>query len=347
VGGKMENRKKTKIPGLSLFQTVALPLIVWLVFEIIDRSFVGTSVISTIADVKALLRTLLTSFSFALAINTNLTSGRMDLSLGAQMYLGCILGGNIALYFGLGGAGVLVLSMLAGGLAGRLIGVLFVNMGILPMVLGLGMTLVFETMSFSLNNQQGLMLFGKQGVSILSDVTFIIVVASILVVTMTYLYQYSSFGYKRRAIQGSQKLASESGINIFWNCIQCYALAGVLVACAGVFETAYSGTLTPVMGMSSNLSVFKNMFPMFLGIWIGSFSHNQIVGVLMGSLSVKLMTMGMSQLALQSSTQSIIVYMLFLIFTIYRMNINKLHYFRDKRERIKLAKEARMAMQTI
>jgi ribose/xylose/arabinose/galactoside ABC-type transport system permease subunit len=324
---------------------IALPIVVFVVFEIIDRLVTGIGLINTLADLRGLFRTVITCFCFALALNCNLLLGRMDLSAGAQMYMGCVFGGNIALQFNLGGIGILLLSMMIGALCGFLVGVIFVQLRILPMVLGIGMTLIFECFSFGAYNQQGLMIYGKKNVGILSDMSFILVVALLLIVVMTFLFQHSSFGYRRRAIQGNQELAVDSGINPFINCILCYIIAGALVACAGVFDTAYKGTLTPVLGMSSNGSVFSNMFPLFLGIWLGAFVRNPVIGVLMGSISVKILTMGLSKLPLQGSTQNIIIYSLFLLFTIYRMNSSKIDYFKKKRARIKLAQETKQARQ--
>lgn len=338
----MNEKKEKNIRSLKMiFYTIMVPAIVWALFEVIDRSVVGIGVISTLADFKALLRTVLTSFCFCLAMNCNMTSGRMDLSLGAQMYMGCIFGGNLALQLGWGGVGIIILSILIGAICGLLVGLLFINLRILPMVLGIGMTLVFECVSFGAYDQQGLMLHGKQGVGILSDVTFIFVVAVLLLIIMTFLFQYSSYGYKRRAIQGSQKLSADAGINIFVNCVLCYTLAGALAACAGVFDTAYRGNMIPVLGMSSNGNVFSNLFPMFLGILIGSYSNNPVVGILMGSLSLKIVSLGLSKLAMDISWQNIIIYSLFLLFNIYRMNVGKIGYGAQKHKRIALAKKTR------
>lgn len=326
---------------IGVIKIIALPVIVGIIFQILTKSIAGTNLINNMADMKALLRTLISSFCFALALNCNLTSGRMDLSVGAQMYMGCIFGGNIALSLGFGGMGVLLCSMIVGGLCGLLVGVLFVNLRILPMILGLGMTLVFECFSFASYNQQGLILYGKSGVGILSDIGFILFVAVMILLVMTYLFQFTAYGYKRKAIQGSQKLASEHGINIFTNCIQCYVLAGVLVAVAGVFDTAFKGNLQPVMGMSSNGTVFSNMVPLFLGIVLGNFVGNPVLGILMGSLSIKLMMQGLSKLSLENSVQNIIIYTLFLLFNIYRMNQDKIEYMGKRRKRIQAAKKMR------
>lgn len=338
----MSSGKKERL--LDTLKMLALPVLVGIIFQILTSSIAHTNLINNMADLKALLRTLISSFCFALALNCNLTSGRMDLSVGAQMYMGCIFGGNIALSLGMGGIGVLIGSMVVGGLCGLLVGVLFVNLRILPMILGLGMTLVFECFSYASYNQQGLNLYGKPGVNILSNIGFILMVALGIVLVVTYLFQFSAYGYRRRAIQGSQKLAADSGINIFKNCVQCYVLAGILVAVAGVFDTAYKGNLQPVLGMSSNSTVFSNMFPLFLGIVLGNFVNNPVLGILMGSLSIKLMMQGLSKLSMESSVQNIIIYTLFLIFNIYRMNQEKIGYIKQRRSRKKLALKTRKDM---
>lgn len=323
---------------LSILKTIAVPLAVWVIMEIITRTCAsGASVIRNSADIKTLFRNMVSTIAFALAISTNLNCGRMDLSLGAQMYAGTIFGGNIALAMGWGGAGMLILAMLIGGLCGFITGFLFVNMRILPMVLGLGMTLIFECICFMINNQQGVIIYGKPGTDILSNETFIIVVALALIAVSTYLFQFSRYGYRYRAIQGSQKLAGDAGINIYTNCVFCYILGGILVACAGVFITAYSGSLAPVLGMSSNGYVFKNMFPMILGTWIGGFCYNRQLGIFMAALSINLLILGLSKLGLAMSVQNVVVYVLFLLFMVFSSNKDKLAYHKARTARIALA----------
>ena len=214
-------KKSRNIQAKSLLQTIAVPLIVWIIMEMIARTGAGTGVITNSADIKTFFRNLVSTIAFALAISTNLNCGRMDLSLGSQMYAGTIFGGNLALTMGWGGIGMLLCSMVIGGLCGLVTGILFVNMRILPMVLGLGMTLIFECICFMINNQQGVTVYGKPGIETLSNVNFIIIVALLLILVATYLFQYSRFGYRYRAIQGSQKLAADSGIKIYTNCILC------------------------------------------------------------------------------------------------------------------------------
>lgn len=335
----MMKSSNSKDMVLRASKAAAVPLLVWAVMQVIDMAFAGMGVINNSADIKTLFRNLISSLAFALAIGANLNCGRMDLSLGAQMYAGVIFGGNIALMLNVGGIGVLILSMAVGALCGLVTGFIFINLRILPMVLGLGMTLVFECICFAINNQQGVILYGKPGVEILSNITFIVIVTAAIVLFAYYFFQLSGYGFKYRAIQGSQKLAADAGINIYSNCVICYVIAGALAACAGVFITIYQGNLTPVLGMSSNGRVFSNMFPMVLGTWIGGLCHNREGGILMGAVTVNIIILGLTKLGLSNSVQNVIIYALFLTFVVYNTNRSKIDYYKARRVRVAQAQE--------
>lgn len=340
---KWQTFKKDHVLLYNALFTVAVPAAVWLIMELLNLAFCGVHTLNSVIDYTTLMRNLVTSFCFALGLNCNLPVGRMDTSTGSQMYLACILGGNLALSLNLGGVGVLLFSMVIGMLAGGFVGVLFVNLRILPMVLGLGISLVYECISFSMYNQQGLNLFGKQGVSILSNWGFIIMIMVIIMAVMTFLFQYSSFGYNRRAIQGNQKLANDAGINIYINAVLCYIAAGALVSIAGVFDTAYKSNLVPVLGMSSNSTVFANMFPMAVGAWLAKKS-NPVIGIMAGSLSVQFLILGLSKFTMVGVSdymQTCIRYSIWLIFMIYRMNEDKIARIKERHARVALARATR------
>lgn len=340
---KWQQFRKKHVLMINMLFTIAVPAVVWLVMEILNTSITKTHTMNSAVDWTTLMRNLVSSFCFALGLNCNMALGRMDTSTGSQMYLACIIGGNIALSLNLGGVGVLLFSILFGMIAGSVAGFLFINLRILPMVLGLGLSLIYESFSFSMYNQQGLNLFGKPGVGILSNRIFIIAITVLVMLIMAYLFQYSTFGFNRRAIQGNQKLANDSGINIYLNALLCYVAAGALVSIAGVFDTAYKSNLVPVLGMSSNSTVFANMFPMAVGLWLGK-KTNPVIGILAGSFSVQFLVLGLSKftnIGLSDYWQTCIKYSVWLLFMIYRMNENKFQFMRDKRARIALAKQTR------
>ena len=117
--------KKKHVLLMNAAFTVAIPAAVWLIMELLNLAFCGVHTLNSTVDYTTLMRNLVTSFCFALGLNCNLPVGRMDTSTGSQMYLACIIGGNIALSLNLGGVGVLVFSMVFGMLAGGFVGFLF------------------------------------------------------------------------------------------------------------------------------------------------------------------------------------------------------------------------------
>ena len=119
--------------------------------------------------------------------------------------------------------------------------------------------------------------------------------------------------------------------------------AGALVSVAGVFDTAYKSSLVPVLGMSSNSTVFANMFPMAVGVWLARRS-NPVIGILAGALSVQFLVVGLAKfttVGLSDYMQTCIKYSVWLLFMIYRMNEYRFQYHKDKKARIALAKETR------
>lgn len=104
------------------------------------------------------------------------------------------------------------------------------------------------------------------------------------------------------------------------------------------------GTLTPALGMTSNGMFFGSMFPMFVGTWLGAFVGNPVVGILCGTISVRLLGLGLAKLSMQGTTQNIIIFSLFLLFMILRDNMSKLSYQKKRRERIALAQKTRSEM---
>ena len=327
----MTDSMKVKFKAWGL--AICFPIAVAILMNLIDIVFAGVWTISTTADLKAFFRLIVMTLCYALALNSNFALGRMDMSAGSQMYVGCIIGGNIALSMGLGGIGVLVFSTLVGGAAGLIVGFLFIKLRILQMILGLGMALIYECLSFAANNQQGLMLFGEEGMNILSQTWFITLCLILVIFVITFLFQNSLFGYRRRAISGNQRLAGEFGINIYRNCVGCYLLGGCLAAFAGVFQVAYNGSLVPALSLSTKATVFNYMFPMMVGIWLGEVCGNNAFGMLCGAVAVALVKYGLAKFSWDTDVQSLIVAILWLLFMIYRFNWWKVDYFRRRKAR--------------
>ncbi len=147
----------------SILILILVPVITGILMELVCFLFFDTHLIKTTLDIKNYIRSSGVSACTAFALSYNVTSGRMDLSLGAQRMLATILGGNIALQLGLGGIGVILFAIFFGMVFGTLIGTVFVVLRVPPMVLGIGMGLIYECIAFTYHHE-GLLLTGMPNV---------------------------------------------------------------------------------------------------------------------------------------------------------------------------------------
>lgn len=323
--------------------TIALPLAVYLIMEAIVFVSQGDHVISTVLDIRNLIRSAGISAAIAFALSMNLTSGRMDLSLGSQRVAGTILGGVIAAQLGLGGIWVLIFAILSGLVLGGVVGVLYVTLRIPPMVLGIGMACIYECLGFAATNGIGLRLVGTPGVTLLSDMNFTIAVVAVILVVMLVLMTYTKFSYKFRAVRGSQQIARNAGINVFVNVAICYTVAGVVVAISGVLDAAFAGSMSASMGLTSNGSVMAHMFPMMIGCTFLSKYVNQSIGIVSAAVAVRIFAMGLTCFNVSEAVSSSINMALFIAYLVWQANAWRIDRAKQDRKRIAEARAFKAA----
>lgn len=337
----MRTLKNSKLKSILI--TVAVPVVMFLIMDLLCVLTQDRHIFITILDVQNFVRATCIAACTALALSLNLSNGRFDLSLGAQRVAASILGGNLAIALGLGGIGVLVFALIFGLALGGVVGLIFVWFRTPAMVLGIGMALIYECMAFVGSNSKGLQLYAAPNVKNLSNMYLCISVLLLILAIFLVLVKYTKFGYHMRAIGGSQKIAHNSGINVFRHAIGCYTLAGGAIGVAGVFEAAYSGSMDAAMGLTSNSVVMTNCFPMYLGKYLGRWS-NEAVGILVSAMTIKLFQTGLSIMKFSMTEQRVFTLCLFLVFLVFRANETIFAVRRAKKERIAQAIEKKKAM---
>ena len=322
---------------------LALPVAMFVIMEALAFFTQGEHIIKSSLDIKNLIRSSGISAAIAFAWSMNLTSGRMDLSLGAQRVAATICGGFAATALGLGGIWILVFAILFGVLFGGLVGTVFVTLRIPPMVLGIGMACILECVGFALSGGAGFKMVTAAGSAALSDVNFTIAVVAVMLVAMLLLMTYTTFGYRFRAVRGSQFIAANAGVNVFANVAVCYAVAGLLVGVSGVLDAAFAWSMAATMGLTSNGSVMQNMFPMMIGCNFLSRYINQAVGVVSASVAIRIFAMGLLVFNISDAVSSCINMALFIAFLIWQANSYRIAQYKHDRERIAQAQAMKKA----
>ncbi len=329
-------KKHSKI--LDILFTVAFPVAVWLLMEVLCLIFKQKHVISTMLDVKTIIRNAGIAAVTAFALSFNLKEGRFDLSLGAQRMAGTIIGGLIAMALGLSGLWLLLFAIAFGFLFGFLTGMAFIGLRVPPMVLGVGMALIWEVVPYLVSGGKGLNLFGVEGMTVLTESWFQILVVVVMAVLVFLLMNYTRLGYETKAVQGSQLIARNSGINIFRHAVECYALAGGLVAIAGVLDVSYTTQMAANLGNTSNGVVTANMFVMILGGYIGERTDSS-VGIITAAFTLQIFKYGLSLLELSDPLISVINMLVFIGFLVFQANRHKVALAKARKARIALAQK--------
>ena len=337
---------KTSMPRLVKNTLIILAIFcgAFAVINLICYIGAGRPLFNTILDVRNFLRTSSINFCIALALSFNLTNGRFDLSLGAQRMVATVIGGNIALQLGLGSFGIVVFAILVGILAGALVGVVYVTFRIPPMVLGIGMALVYECVAFAFS-PSGLILYGVDSIQSLFGIGYPLATVVVFSVIFFVMLRYTKFGYRTRAIQGSQRLSRNAGINVSGNAVLCYTLGGGVVAVSGIYDAALKGRFESLLGFSSCTPIWSSCFPMFLGTYLAKWT-NLPLGILIATIIVNFLKTGLSVLQFSTNAQSAIELSAFLLFLVIRSNEGLFRQIKQRKARIDLAMQEKMGQQS-
>ncbi len=263
-----------------------------------------------------------------MALSVNLNSGRFDFSLGAMAVLASVLSAKVT-YSILGGGGgsapmMLALNVLFGALLGLASGTAYVLLGIPPIITSLGVTLVYEGITYTITDGRYVMTeVQNPSMSAFSGTwvyAFAIIVA--VLILMILAFDHTKFGSDYRALKEGQKVAVSTGIREIPNALACYAICGALMGIVGFLNTARN---TNINGGSLNFGSISIMFtaflPMFIGGYISRFA-NEKIGYLLAAVCMSMLNSTFAAFSneINASMQSIINAVLLVLFLIYLNN---------------------------
>lgn len=326
----------------NIVMSLMIPVIVYLFFFILCNA-TGHAGFGVGTDLQTILYTSIYSGLIALAMSMNLTSGRFDFSIGASMVLAIILGGNIAKEHSMGAWGMLLLTILIGALIGLVSGLVYVLLGLPPMVVSLGLAMIYEAIGFIFNKAKGVKLMGKSDMLIFSKMPWAGVIIAVVLAVLVILWDYTKFGYNRKALASGQKIATDVGINEKKNAVICYIISGILLGVAGCVYISKFGTVTPETGLSSSSYLMTAFLPLFIGGAIAKYSSHPIA-VFIGAITQAFITSGLSWLGCSSSLMTVlngVIVMAFLIYTSNSYLLIEQKMFHEKLEKAKAARAER------
>lgn len=264
---------------------------------------------------RAVANVTLTTF----ALSINLDSGRFDFSLGSVAMLSATIAGTLAQKWNIGPWPTLAAAILVAAGLGLLHGGIYVITRIPPIIVSLGMTLFYEGCAFAFTGGKGVSLVTRTDIIGFSRIGNYIFVTAAAVALVVLVFDYTRFGAEYRALLSGQKIAVETGIHEISNALGCYAICGALMGMVGFISLANTGSQQMSLNFGSIGVMFTAFLPMFIGGWIGRFINKRL-GIMLGAVSMALISLAFARFDTPSSIQSIVSAVLLVLFLIYLNN---------------------------
>jgi len=310
---------------------IIIPIIVYLIFWMLCRAR-GVTNFGVGTDFRVIMRNTVYTGFIALAVSDNLASGRFDFSIGSTLILSSILGTMITLRFDLGPVALLLLSLLFGLLIGTVSGLVYAVLRLPPMVVTLGLAMIYEAIAFNLTDGAGVKLIGNDSLLIWSGQPYVYVLCITIVAVLYILLNKTQFGFNTQSLRSGQEIAVNVGINEKKNAVICFTIGGLCMAAAGIINLSVLGTVTPELGLGSAAYIQNAFMPMFIGNILAKY-FDRNTGVIIGALTQSIIFAGIGKLGVPSAWQSVITGIIVLVFFAYSFNAYKIVEFRILKEK--------------
>lgn len=317
--------------GRNLLYSLWMPVVVYLFFVILTTAN-GKTGFGVGSDLMIIVRNTIYSGLISLALSYNLTSGRFDFSIGSILILSTILGANAALAWGLGPVPMLVLCLIFGAALGAISGIVYILLRLPPIVVSVGVAMIYEAIGFLLNEGQGIRIVNRPDFLIFAKLPSLSILAIVVVTVLVVLLNYTKFGYDANSLRQGQAIAVNIGINEKRNTLLCYLIAGALMAAAGVISLSILGSMSPKLGLGSAAYMMNAFLPLFIGGALGKYSDRNI-GILIGAFVQSCIISGFAILGLSTSLQSVLNAVIVLLFLVYTSNSHKIAEFQMMKEK--------------
>ncbi len=325
-------------PMRRLFGMLILPLLSGLLMAL-SCFAAGTALFTGYSTTQLFIRGFAYVLLLSFGMSINMHTGRFDFSAGATMLIGGVVGAQVAVTTGSGPLGMLLTSILVGGVCGLLTGILYVTLRLSPMIIGLGMTLVLEGIVAIITD-------GCKPVGFGTDAAFyrfavdpipMLAVSLAAVVIMAFLFHYTPFGYDYRGLISGQKIAVDTGVKERQNAVICYLVAGLCFGAAGAISVCSTNGVTPTINFSSISAIFSCFLPLFFSGFIERYCNKQLA-ILLGCVAYELIQIGFGQISFAVAAFSADIYrvveaLILVLFLIYLNNRSLIHgLFRFRRD---------------
>ena len=306
----------------NVVKSLLLPVIVYIVLTISTGGRFGKP-----AAMLLVLRQSVVPLLLAMACAFVMPLGMWDFSAGAVMMTSAILCGAVSIKTGMGIPAMVVTGILTGLVLSMVTGLLYNVMKVPSMVLTVGLAMVYEAIP---------RLFSADFIQIkirdntLARVPWCFVVLAVFFAIFYVVTNRTAYGKNVRAIGANQVIANNAGVDLQKTKFISFALSGLFCGVAGVLFMSNSITLQAPVAFGSVGQIFDAMMGIFIAFFLERYC-NFAFGIVIGTLSMKMLTSGLIALGLSTTVRDITTGAFLLVLLIFSSNQSLLDQIRNRR----------------
>lgn len=293
--------RKKKLTGTEILRrcagTLYIPAIVYAVFLIIAKSGSASYFGNANTWRNIALHTGATATT-AYALATQIKNGRFDFSGGAIMTLGALISLYIVKRIYTSAWIYLPASIIVCVILSLLVATLYITGRIPIIICTVGAAILFESITLVFNNGQAVSISNDPTLNFLGKRVGPLCGLTLVSAAIYYcFFNLRTAGKQAQLLASNQEAAVNIGINEKKNVLQTFVVSGVLYGISSVIFASQAfqvDTVATVLGTVS--TAFSAMLPVFMGLYIGSFSTDA-VGIIFSSLTVGILQYGISAIA--------------------------------------------------
>jgi ribose transport system permease protein len=290
--------------ALRVVKTLALPFVVYLFFKMLRPDTFGSP-----AALYIIAQQTTITLIISLGICCSMAIGIWDFSPGAIVTLAALISGYYCSRFGL--AGLILSGITAGLVFGLIDAVLYSALKIPSVVVTIGFLLVYESLGTVYKGGKGFSITRVQAV--LGSAPWIFLITGALIVIMYLLYNRTKFGLHVRAVGNGEFIAKTVGINPAKVKFLVFFISGIFFGIAGIMMLSYSTAIAPEKNMATMSITFDAMMGVFIGFALSGVC-NPVIGTVIGSFCMKLLSAGLVAVGVNGTWQKVIVGLFLLFF---------------------------------
>ncbi len=282
---------KMKVIGQKLGAIFIIPCVVYLIFLALRPGVFGQ-----FSLVWTLFNQSIASILLAWGMGFEVTAGNIDLSVGAEMILGSLVGCMFAKTMGIAGIiiGALLVAVVVGGIKSLLCAL--INMKTL--ILSIAYTLILGSIGYLVVSGESVIL--ESEITILGKFPYTLIILVLAGVGYYILDRYSIFGAHCRALGGGVKLATTAGIKKKIIDTKSIFICSLYTALSAIIYLSRGAGSAAQPGLASLSVVFSAMTGVFIGLILVRYI-NMTIGTVVGVITMNIITIGLIALDMPSS----------------------------------------------